>query len=452
MGIVQVIVFSLTVILLAGFLLILRTVQLPGKIKKAEELFRIGNESEASDIVKRILERKKDYPPAKYLRARLLFNQKQYLLAISEFNQILQLPEFSKFIRELDIHVALAELYNLTHQWQKEVEEYKMILSFDPENIEANHRVGITLYKQGRFRDARDSLMKAVAKSPNLFDCFLPLGIACYNLGEYTNSEEFLLKAAERPQQTGIEEGYYFLGLIYKGKKDYDTAVRMFESARKDRKLYIKSMYKIGEIYFDTDNFDKAIALLEEGLGSLKTRDEDSLAYRYLLAECYEMENKVQEAVHHWEKIQSEHPSFKNTPMKLEEYKAIVNDESMKTIFSATTDDLQPLLAEIVSRLNYNIISKTIINSSQIYFKAYNTKRINEPPILIFFIRTTREISESQITRFAGLVADEKCKNGIYITTSKYSPKAKSAANAKGIEIHDRDLIIKTLGKYKTKS
>ena len=219
MGIVQVIVFSLTVILLAGFLLILRTVQLPGKIKKAEELFRIGNESEASEIVKRILERKKDYPPAKYLRARLLFNQKQYLLAISEFNQILQLPEFSKFIRELDIHVALAELYNLTHQWQKEVEEYKMILSFDPENIEANHRVGITLYKQGRFRDARDSLMKAVAKSPNLFDCFLPLGIACYNLGEYTNSEEFLLKAAERPQQSGIEEGYYFLGLIYKGKR-----------------------------------------------------------------------------------------------------------------------------------------------------------------------------------------------------------------------------------------
>jgi tetratricopeptide (TPR) repeat protein len=451
MNAIHITVFALTILLAAGFMVILQSVQIPGRIKKAEELFRSGNESGASDIVKRILERKKDYVPARYLRARLLFNQKQYLLAISEFNAILQIPEFTKFVKELDIHTSLAELYSLTQQWHREVEEYKMILSFDPENVHANHRVGITFYRQSRYRDARDALMKAVARAPELWDCFLPLGISCYNLAEYTNAEEFLLKAAEHPQQNGMEDGYFYLGLIYKGKKDYDAAIRMFENARRDKKLYVKSQFKIGEIYFDTDNYDKAISVLEEGLGSLKPREEDSLAFRYLLAECYEMENKVQEAVHHWEKIQSEHPSYKNTPMKLDEYKSIVNDESMKTIFTSSIDDIQPILAEVISRLNYNVISKTIINSAQLYFKAYNTKRINEPPILIFFVRTTREVSESQIQRFSGLLADEKCKTGIFISTSRFSPKARTAATSKGIEIHDRDIIIKTLGKYKGK-
>ncbi len=33
--------------------------------------------------------------------------------------------------------------------------------------------------------------------------------------------------------------------------------------------------------------YDEAIERLEEGLGGLSGKDEDSLAYRYLLAECY---------------------------------------------------------------------------------------------------------------------------------------------------------------------
>ncbi len=86
--------------------------------------------TKASEIVKLVLERKKDYVPARYLRAQILVKQKQYLLAISELNGILALPEFSKFVNELDIHYMLADLYHETQQWQKEVEEFRIILQF----------------------------------------------------------------------------------------------------------------------------------------------------------------------------------------------------------------------------------------------------------------------------------------------------------------------------------
>jgi tetratricopeptide (TPR) repeat protein len=446
MSLLQILVFVTFAMLALGVAILARNFQIPAKMRKAEELFEAGADFQASDIVKAVLDKKKDFIPARYLRARMLSRSKQYILAIAEFNAILQLPDFGKFVSELEIHRLLAELYNLTQQWQKEVESYKMILSFNPDDVQANYRVGMTYFKQSRHKECRDTLMRAVAKDPSLVDCFLPLGISCYHLAEYTNAEEFLLKSIERPNQSGIEEGYYFLGLIYKGKRDFDAAIKMFEAAKRDKKLFIKALYKVGEIYYETENFDQAITALESGLGSLKVRDEDSLAYRYLLAECYEMENKVQEAVHHWDKIQSEHPNYRSTQMKLDDYKTIISDESMKSIFSATIDELQPILAEVVSRLNFNIIHKTILSSSQIVYKAYNTKRINDPPILIYFIRTTREIPESSIARFHGMITEEKCKTGIFITTSRYSPKAKTSAQAKSIEIYDREIIIKSIG------
>ena len=82
----------------------------------------------------------------------------------------------------------------------------------------------------------------------------------------------------------------------------------------------------------------------------------------------------------------------------------------------------------------------------------YHTKRINEPPILIFFARSTHEISENDINFFARLLRDEKCKSGIYITTSRYGLKAKSAATAKSIELYAKDFLSKSIEKIKGKA
>jgi restriction endonuclease Mrr len=84
-------------------------------------------------------------------------------------------------------------------------------------------------------------------------------------------------------------------------------------------------------------------------------------------------------------------------------------------------------------------------------YKAFNIKRMNEPPILINFNRSTREISESQIAEFHNRLANEKSKTGIYITTSKFSAKAKNTAPALSIELLDSDFLLKTIEKIMSK-
>ncbi|HOE21238.1 MAG TPA: tetratricopeptide repeat protein [Spirochaetota bacterium] len=449
MSLLSITFFIVGASIVGALLVVIRAHQYPAKVRKAQEYLDNGDIAKASEIVKLVLERKKDYVPARYLRAQILIQQKQYLLAIAELNGILSIPDFDKYVGELDIHYHLADLYHETQQWQKEVEEFRIILQFNPDDINANYRLGIVLYRQHDYTGSKDYLLKAVTLDPALSDLYAPLGICLYNTGEYGTAENFLIKAVETNATN--YEAHYYLGMIFKMKKDYTAALEMLGKARNDRRYFDKSQYAIGQLYFDNDAYSKAIEELEKGLPYIKDNTDEGLAYRYLLAECYEMENKIPEAVHHWEKIASINPNYRSTQVKLDDYKSILENKNLKFLFTSTMAELQPLITEIIAQLNYSIVYKKEVSANEYMYKCFSVKRINEPPVLINFIRTTRDITEGQINTFYQRMLEEKCKSGIYITTSKFSINAKSQAANKMIEIMDGRFLQKTMEKIKGK-
>lgn len=436
-------------IIIIIIVIILKSTSFTAKIRKAEEYLEEGLISKANEIIKKILDQKSDYVPARYLRAQILMKQNQYLLAISELNTILGLPDFNKFINEIEIHYHLARMYHETKNFPKEIDEYKSILIFNPEDLTANHRIGHALYQKKEYKKARDHLLKAIILDPNLTDILLPLGISCFNISDYEKGEEYLTKALN--VQGDHSDAQFHLGSIYQMKKDYKNAIAMFDKSKKERKYFLKSLYKIGEIHYQLEDFESAIEILEQGLGSLKEKDEESLEYRYLLAECYEHQNKIKEAFHHWTKIIEDNPGFRGTRLKIDSYQDILANESLMTMFVSSLESLQPTIMEMISSLNYNIISKDRVSSNEYQYRAYNIKRINDPPILIYFNRTTREITEDNLNDFQRRIIDEKCKNGIYITTSKYSIRAKALAQAKTIELYDSEYLKRIIEKIQSR-
>jgi len=433
------------IIIIAVFILFFRSFQLPSKIRKAEELIEEGDFSRASSIVKTILDKKKDYVPAIYIRAKLLMRQNQYLLAISELNNILALPDFNKFIDELEVHYHLAQMYSETKNYQKEIEEYRIILTFNPDDLQANYRIGHALFRQKNYKKVTEHLSRVVALEPQRKDCYLPLGVSCFHTGEYDKAEPFLLKSLDVPGDH--DEARFYLGSIYSMKKDFSNAIAMLEQARKDRRFLVKSLHLIGEMYHEQQKYDLAVEFLEQGLKFLKEKTDEAYAYRYLLAECYEAENLIKEAMHHWEKIAADNPGYRSVKMKLESYRNVLSDDHLMGMFTASMEDLQPLIVEIISSLNYNIVSKERISSNEYQYKAYNIKRINDPPLMIAFNRTTREITEGQINEFQKRIATEKCKSGIFVTTGRFSLRAKSASSSKLIDLYDAEYVSKAIEK-----
>jgi len=443
------IIFALTVLLIAIMLMILKSLRIPMSIRKAEELFAENDLNGANELVKFVLNKKRNYVPAMYLKARILMQRGQYLLAIHELNEMMALSDFKKHVNELEVHYHLAGLYNQTQNYVKEIDEYKAILEFNPDDIKANHRLGHAWYQQKNYKNARENFLKVAVLDPRIEDIFLPLGVSCFKTSDYQKAEVYLLKASELKKD--LPEVQFYLGSIYKMKKDYENAYLMLDNAKKDKKFFVKSLFMLGEMSVDRDNFNEAIEYLEKGLTSLKDNDEESHAYRYLLAECYEHENKIKEAIHHWSKIESENPSFRSTGVKLEAYRAILENDNLTPFFQSSLEELQPYITDMIAGLNYNIVSSEKKSSNEYQYRVYNIKRINDPPVLVLFNRTTREISEGQIIEFQKVISAEKCKSGIYISTSKFSLRAKSSAASKMIDLYDSEYISKAVEKIRAR-
>ncbi|MCU0821350.1 MAG: tetratricopeptide repeat protein, partial [Spirochaetes bacterium] len=342
---------------------------LTSKIHQAGEFFDNGEIQKSSELIKLILSKKKDFVPALFIRSKILILQKQYLMATSELQNILSVPEFSKFVNEIEIRQMLARIYNETQQWEKEVNEYEKLLQLDPENFDANYRYGLSLYNRKKYSDARKYLLKALELDPSLTDIYFQVGLCYFEISHFYEAEEYLLKAKELPEYQ--LDSSYFLGMIYLKREDLERAVEMFETSKSSQKYFIPSIYELGEIYFSREAYDKAITILEKGIDKLDEKKPESIDFRYLLAECYIRENMIIEAIEHLKKVIKADREYKDAKQKLENYKGILSNDNIKFIFDAPPEKLQPLLHEIITRMNYNVISKEIVSKNELLFRAF---------------------------------------------------------------------------------
>ncbi|MDR3237603.1 MAG: tetratricopeptide repeat protein [Spirochaetia bacterium] len=433
---------------LAG-LVFVKSLRVPGKLRRAEELLEQGNLNEAGNILRGILEKSKDNVKAHYLRALILIEQKQYLLAISELNLVLSLPDFKTYVNELNIHYSLADMYKLTNNFQKEIDEYHTIISLNPDDINANSRIGLSLYNKREYKKSLDYLLKSVTKGPQPSPCLLPLGIVLYHLNDYEKAEQYLLSALESNSEN--DECKFYLGCIYKLQKAYERAVNMFMQAQ-DGPFYVRSLRMLADIYFEQERYDDVIACLEPRADKLNDITEDGLAYRYLLAESYEIKSRIKDAMAQWESVTRTNPDYREAKVKLEAYKNVLNSEHIMEMLSMNSEELQDYINEIISVFNYTIISKSRISANEYQYKALNTKRMGDLPVLIIFSRTITEINDRQLNELDKRMVAEKCKTGLYITTASFSLKAQAEAPSRQIELYDGDFVSKAIDKIKTRN
>ncbi len=152
------------------------------------------------------------------------------------------------------------------------------------ESAEIYYNIGYVKTAQGQYPEAIDAFRKATQLDRLFAKAFEAMGRAYKELGQPEEAEEYLNKAAEiylsSEREDQAEEVlneilevnpdtinvYNTMGVLYRKKGDYPTALKHYEKALKIHPKEPNIYYNIGRIHVDMKNLDEAKSCFDKAL------------------------------------------------------------------------------------------------------------------------------------------------------------------------------------------
>jgi Flp pilus assembly protein TadD len=151
-----------------------------------------------------------------------------------------------------DSHYLLACYYQERGRHKEAIEEFKKVISIDPNNIKAYNGMGVSYDLMGDFPRAMESYQKALDLNPNVSFVQNNLGYSYILQGNLDEAITAFQKAvALNDQESRVHNN---LGLAYAMKDQYDLAMTEFKIAGDEDKAY----FNIAQLYYRKGLYEEA--------------------------------------------------------------------------------------------------------------------------------------------------------------------------------------------------
>ncbi|HWT27786.1 MAG TPA: tetratricopeptide repeat protein [Mobilitalea sp.] len=241
------------------------------------------------------------------------FSMMKYKKAIKQFDLALSISELSK----LDMDILYYKGSSLMAIGENENAEkvYDKILSMDSDNTEALYDRASVYRNMGDYAKSLADYDEAITLSPNNYNYYF----GKYNLlienGKNKEASDVLKKAAAIKVKTnedkynlakihyfqgrydaalselsegfanGFSEAYYYIGEVYRMKKDYKSAVYYYEKYIEEDKSPSPAVYnQAGACLIKLEDYTKALQYLEKGIEYQQTGSLQSLMKNEIIA------------------------------------------------------------------------------------------------------------------------------------------------------------------------
>lgn len=133
-------------------------------------------------------------------------------------------------------------------------------------------------------------------------------------------------------------ETHYNLGIAYKEMGLVDDAIKEFQTAKEDPKRFLQSSTMLGVCYMEKGLASLAIDVLAKALETMKEKDESYWALSYELAEAYEKNQNLTEAVSLYTSIYGWNAKFRDISAKM----TLLQSHAPKTNGTGSKDKEKP--------------------------------------------------------------------------------------------------------------
>ncbi len=137
-------------------------------------------------------------------------------------------------------------------------------------------------------------------------------------------------KGLEKELEPEDYETHYNLGIAYKEMGLIDDAIREFQASRNDPKRFIHSSNMLGVCYIEKGLYSLAIDVLKSAVEKMEDRGESYWAMKYDLAEAYEKNGNLKEALDLYVEVFGWNSKFRAVSTRIDQVRALITDKGEK--------------------------------------------------------------------------------------------------------------------------
>lgn len=197
------------------------------------------------------------------------YYMQKYKKALEVFDQALEINELPKL--NSDILYYMGSSYRADGSYDKAVEVYNRIIKYSKEASRAYGERAYSYMEQGLYDKAAKDFDRAISMEPDNYEYYFGKYDMLIRNNDEAGAKEVLEKASGIKPKT--EDDKYNLAKIHFYQKNYDQALS--ELTESSKKGLPEADYYIGEIYRDKKDYSKAVFYYEKYINSGKVSSPD---------------------------------------------------------------------------------------------------------------------------------------------------------------------------------
>ncbi|MDR0629359.1 MAG: tetratricopeptide repeat protein [Treponema sp.] len=422
----------------------------PSRIETLAKLLKEGNTRGVIKSARAIIAKQPKNAEAHYYLGMAYLAENRTSAALIELKLVSQLGIMGRAIPEIEFRQTMAQLFIRGHQPEEAIKEYLLLIKLAPEKAEFYYQAGKLFVERNRIDMAKQYFYKAGELNPYDGRVHCELGSLLYKEQRPQEAKIELEKAIQFSRRNG--QAYFYLGKLFKDAQDYAAALQSFEQALQCKAYKINALIERGICYMALDAMDKAVLELELAIKTIGDETHpDSLYARYFMGVCYERFNHIDKALAQWDRVYAIKKHFYDVENKLAQY-ADYRYDVLKDYLNYGDEQFLALCKDMVTKgMGFKVQEmKVIPNGSELVaIEGHSLMDENNRDLycLMRFYRIAELVHEPVIYTMLEDLKRHNIHRGIIVTNSGFAQDAIDYAEARSVELFDKEKLLKLLQK-----